>query len=93
MFDPPSQTDMTFVEDRSPLHGRAVQRLAGPAVADLGIQRIGAYLVADRTAVTACPVTRGEGIVVNAGVFGAEVAHSSLLLPPRRQAVAVLKTL
>jgi len=36
MFDPPSQTDMTFVEDRSPLHGRAVQRLAGPAVADLG---------------------------------------------------------
>jgi hypothetical protein len=38
MFDFPSQTDMTFVEDRSPLHGRAVQRLAGPAVADSACQ-------------------------------------------------------
>ena len=75
MLDPPDQSDMVLGEDRGPLHGGAVQCLAGPAVADLGIHRIGADLVADRAAMAARAVTRDERIVVDCGVVGAEVVH------------------
>src|SRR5687767_8383649 len=56
MLDAAKHSDMALVEDRGPLHRGAVQGLAGAAVAELGIHRIGADLVADRTAMTACAI-------------------------------------
>ena len=47
---------MMFVKNRSPLHGRAVQGLAGSATAHLRIDRIDADFIAHGGAVTRCPV-------------------------------------
>ena len=78
MLDPANDSDMALEENRGPLHGGTVQCLAGPAVADLGIHRIGADLVADRAAMAACAVARDERIVVGRGVVRTEIAHRRL---------------
>jgi hypothetical protein len=44
-------------------------------VADLGIHRIGADLVADRAAMAARSITWDERIVVDRGVVGAETVY------------------
>ena len=75
MLDPAGHSDMALVEDRGPLHGRTVQCLAGPAVADFGIHRIGADLVAHRAAMAARAVARDERIIVKRRVVGAEVVR------------------
>jgi len=52
---------MMFVKNRSPLHGRTVQGLAGGAAAYLRIDRIGADFVAHDGSVTRCPVFHSKG--------------------------------
>src|SRR5262249_18536966 len=78
MLDPANHSDMVLEENRGPLHGGAVQCLAGAAVAYLGIHRIGADLIADRAAMAACAVARDERLVVDRGVVGTEIAHRRL---------------
>src|SRR5262249_19379884 len=78
MLDPANHSEIVLEENRGPLHGGAVQCLAGAAVADLGIHRIGADLIADRAAMAACAVARDERLVVDRGVVGTEIAHRRL---------------
>jgi hypothetical protein len=78
MLDAAKHSDMALVEDRGPLHRGAVQCLAGPAVAELGIHGIGADLVADGTAMTARAIARDERIVVDRCVVGTEIAGRRL---------------
>ena len=80
MLDSAGHADVALVEDRGPLHGRTVQCLAGPAVADLRIHRVGADLVVDGAAMAARAVAHDERIVVKRRVVGAEVVHRNTRL-------------
>ncbi len=64
MLNPGCEPDIVFMENRGPLHGRAVQHLAIAAVTNLGVNRIGADVVAHRTAMAAGSVLRGKAFVV-----------------------------
>jgi hypothetical protein len=64
MFNASDEPNIALVENRSPLHGRAVQHLADGAVTDLGIDRVGADFVLHRFAVAASAVLRDEALVL-----------------------------
>ena len=58
------EPDIAFIKNRGPLHGRAVQRLANAAMADLRIDRIGADFVPHRLAMATGAILRDEAFVV-----------------------------
>ena len=64
MLNTGCEPDILFVENRGPLHGRAVQHLAIAAMTDLGINRIGADFVPHRMAMATGAILRDEAFVV-----------------------------
>jgi hypothetical protein len=64
MFNASGEPDIAFMKNRGPLHGRAVQSLAIAAMANFGIDRIGADFVPDRMAMTSGAILRDEAFVV-----------------------------
>jgi len=55
--------DVAFMENRSPLHGRAMQYLARAAMTDLGIDRVGADFVPHRPAIAPGAILGDEALV------------------------------
>ena len=79
--------NVMLVENRRPLHGRAVQFLAGEAMAELRIHRVGAHLVLNGTTVTAGPVFHLETGIGNRGICRSEfICHLNVFLYQAHQA-------
>lgn len=70
-----NKPDIVLMENCGPLKRRAVQRLANPAVTNLGIDRIGTDLVPHRFAETACSILRDEALVVSRSVTRTKFRH------------------
>jgi hypothetical protein len=64
VVDTGSESNISFVEDCRPLHGGAVQRLAVAAVADFGVDRVGANLVRDGTTLAFGAITGSKTEIV-----------------------------
>lgn len=62
MVEAPGDLDVVLLEDRRPLHRGAVQFLASPAMADLGVRGIGRDRIGDLAAMAARPVFGREGL-------------------------------
>lgn len=61
---PGRESDVLFMEDRRPLHGRAVQGLTLPAMTDFGIDRLGADFVPYGTTMASGSILRDKVFVV-----------------------------
>ena len=64
MLNASGKPNIAFMKNRGPLHGRAVQSLANAAMADLGIDRIGADFVPHRMAMATGAILRDEAFIV-----------------------------
>jgi hypothetical protein len=65
VVDASSESNISFVKDRRPLHRRAVQHLAVAAVADFGIYRVGTNLIRDATALASGYIIGGKTVIVS----------------------------
>lgn len=74
VIDTGGDSDVFFMENGGPLHGRTVKPLANQTVADLGVHRIGAHLIPDGPAVATGPVPGDKGRLVDRCVFRPEIA-------------------
>lgn len=63
ILDAMGDSEVTLVKDGCPLHRRAMQFLAGQAVAELGIHGVCAHLIVNRPAVAARPVL-GDKVLI-----------------------------
>ena len=64
MLNSSGESDIALIENCRPLHGRTVQHLAIAAMADLGIDRIGADFVPHHIATAAGAILCDEALVV-----------------------------
>ena len=64
VVDACNESNISFMEDRRPLHWGAVQRLAVATVADFGVYRVGANLVRDGTTLAFGTVTGSKTAIV-----------------------------